>query len=225
MRDRLPPIRINAAAPHGVVEKLTKIAGESGSFNVVYHRDSPGNGDITVSLRFTRPSLHRDLGVHLVTRADKGKIAVEIRASEWAPDSFPSYETYSAAAVELVGPLLKAYNKAEGTRHRMTIISREKLEPKLPPWTGKLFRHFIDHANIPNLHHNDWRRFYEFVRASSPMLSADDVTFLLAKEGFPERAAIEISTVYSHLRDFMRPRDAAEIFERHALRQAFKDTV
>jgi hypothetical protein len=219
MRDHLPPIHIVAADPHSVVEKLAKIA-EFGAFNVVHDRGSPTTGDITVSLRFTRPSPHRDLGVHLVARVDERRIGVEIRATEWARDSFPSYETYSAAANELLGPLLTAYNKGGGRRLRMTIVPKEKLEPKLPPWSGKLFRHFIDHANIHNLHPNDWRRFYEFVRAR-PALSEDDLTFLLVKEGFSERAASEISNVYSHLREFMRPRNAAELFERYALRKAF----
>ena len=104
----------------------------------------------------------------------------------------------------------------------MKIVPKERLEPNLPAWCGTLFRHFIEHANIPNLHPNDWRQFYEFVRASSPALTADDVAVLLMKEGFQEQSAMEMSSVYSHLRDFMRSRDAREILELHALRQAFK---
>ena len=33
----------------------------------------------------------------------------------------------------VLGPLLATYNEVEGTRLRMTITSKDKLEPKLPP--------------------------------------------------------------------------------------------
>jgi hypothetical protein len=49
----------------------------------------------------------------------KGNVAVEIRAREWVPDDFPSYEAYCDAAKTLIRPLLKVYNREEHARARL----------------------------------------------------------------------------------------------------------
>ena len=48
------------------------------------------------------------------------------------------------------------------------------------------------------------------------------MAFLLVKEGFSEEFAIEIASIYSHLRDFMRRREAWEICEHVELRRKYK---
>ena len=222
MRDRLPAIRISSADPIGLAEKIATIATGSKAFAVVRHPDHSTPGDLIVALHPSQSSPHRDLSVHLVPQPQGRTVAVEVRAAEWGGGPSPSYETYRSTAEALLKPLLAAYNESEGTGLRMTITRKEGLEPKLPPWAGTLFRHFITHANIPNLHPHDWRQFYAFVRASPRALTADDVAFLLVKEGFPEESAVEIGSIYSHLRDFMHARDAWEIYEHVELRRKFK---
>jgi hypothetical protein len=203
--------------PRGFIEKLVDIARISRSFTARHHSTSEG---FTVSLRFIEPSPHSDLGVHLAFNAnDKSRIAIEIRAREWSPTDSPSYETYCAAATTMMKPLLARYNREERTRYRMRITPKQKLEPNLSPLSAKLFNHFITNANISNLHYRDWRRFYEFVRVSPPRLSESDVRFLLIKEGFSEQHALHIATIYNHLRDFKRPRDAAETIEQYHVRK------
>jgi hypothetical protein len=188
------------------------------------HPDEPTPGDLIVALHPKQSSPHGDFSVHLIARRNARTVAVEVRAAEWGGgrSNYPSYETYRSTAETLLKPLLAAYNEAEGTRLRMTTTPKKRLEPKLPPWGDTLFRHFIAHANIPNLHPHDWRRFYTFVRASSRALTANDVAFLLVKEGFPEESAMGIASIYSHLRDFMRASEAWETYERVELRCRFK---
>ena len=159
MRDRLPDIRISSADPTGLAEKIATIAADLKAFAVVRHPDHPTPGDLIVALHTGRPSPHGDLSVHLVAQPKARMVAVEVRAAEWGGGGSPSYETYRSTAETLLKPLLAAYKEAEGTRLRMTITRKDRLEPKLSPWGGTLFRHFITHANIPNLHPHDWRRF------------------------------------------------------------------
>lgn len=224
MRNFIPWIHITVANPRRFLERITDIATESGLFTA-HQYPNKANESFTLSLRFTGPSQHRGLLVHLVHNASaRTKVAIEIRASEWVPEISPSYETYREAADILMKPLLSVYNSKERTPYRMTITSKEKLEPVLPPASDRLFRNFILSANVANLHERDWRRFYAFVRSSRAKLSEDDLAFLLVKEGFSDRYAREIAVIYKHLKDFMRPRDAAEIFEQcHVRRKALPD--
>ena len=113
-------------------------------------------------------------------------------------------KTYVAEARTLIGPLLSVYNREVGTRHRLTIPAKRKLEPKLPPQSAKLFKRFTALANKSGLHPLDWRRFYEFVRDSRMRrpLPDEDMARLLIKEGFPEQYACDIAAVYSHLWEF-----------------------
>jgi hypothetical protein len=59
----------------------------------------------------------------------------------------------------------------------------------------------------------------------SAPLSECDVVFLLMKEGFSERCAREIANIYKHIRDFKRPRDAAEKYERYLVRKNTQATT
>src|SRR5580658_143517 len=222
MRARLPAIRISNTDPISLVEKIAEMASGQNAFSADRHPDHPTPGDLIVALHPAESSPHRDLSVHLVALPKARMVDVEIRAADWDGGGFPSYVMYRSAAEALLKPLLAAYSEAEGVRLRMSITSKERLEPKLPPWADTLFRHFIMHANIPNLHPTDWRRFYEFVRASPRALTTDDVAFRLVKEGFPEESAMRIAHIYNHLRDFMQVRNARETYELVELRRQFK---
>lgn len=209
MRDYLPPIRINVTGPlRRFVAKMADIAEKSGAFTVEQQFDTMGEkGFDVVNLRLTKLSLHKGLGGQLIVQPDaKGAVAVEIRALRWSPDDPPSYETYVAEAKALIDPLLSAYNCEAHTRHRMTVAAKEKLEPKLPSRSAKLFKRFTALANKSGLHPLDWRRFYEFVRDSRmrTQLPDEDIARLLIKEGFSEQYARHIAEVYGHLWEFKR---------------------
>lgn len=209
MRYRLPSIHIIVANSLRFLERMAAIAERSGAFSVTRRYDAPTSGDFAVSLSFTEPSLHKNGSVQLIIGTDiKVNIVVAIGTAD-----FPLYDTYCAAARAIVTPLLTVYNREEHTRYRMTIQSKEKLEPTLPPLRAKLFKYFTPTANRSNLHSSDWRRFYEFVRVCRANFSGCDLEYLLIKEGFSEPNARYIVEIYEHLRDFKRPRTPAEILE------------
>ncbi|WP_337287888.1 hypothetical protein [Candidatus Methylomirabilis sp.] len=188
---------------------MADIAEKSGSFTAERHCDALGQeGFDVVNLRFTKPSPHSGLGGQLIVRPDakNGTVEVEIRAERWSPNDPPSYETYCTAAKELIAPLLSSYNRQSHTRHRMTIFTKERLEPKLQPQSAKLFKRFTVLANTSSLHPLDWRRFYEFVRDSRSRLCEEDLARLLIKDGFPEQYAWHIAEIYGHLYEFKRLR-------------------
>jgi hypothetical protein len=207
MRDYLPPIHINVTdSLRGFLKKMANIAEKSGTFTVEQELDALGTvGFDVVNLRLIKSPQHRGLGGQLIVQPEaKNTVAVEIRAERWSPDDPPTYETYVAEARALIGPLLSVYNREVGTRHRMTVPAKRKLEPKLPPQSAKLFKRFAALANKSGLHPLDWRRFYEFVRDSRMRrpLPDEDMTRLLIKEGFPEQYACHIAWVYGHLCEF-----------------------
>lgn len=146
-----------------------------------------------------------DVGGQLISRADSKRISVEIRASRWMPDP-PTRDIYCAAAKELIGPLLTAYNRMNKTRYRLRIEKAIHAEPKLPPQAAKLFSTFATLANTSSLHPLDWQRFYEFVRYSRTEISEEDMAALLVKSGFEAPYAEHISGIYRHLWTFKRTR-------------------
>lgn len=206
MRDVLPPICINVTCCRSFLEKMAIIAENSGVFTVEKHFDALStDGFDVLNLRLIKSSLHKGLGGQLIVQPDiKGSVAVEIRAERWSPDDPPTYETYVAEARILIGPLLSTYNREIGTRHRMTVPLKSRLEPKLPPHSAKLFKRFVVLSNKSALHPLDWRRFYEFVRDSRMrrQLHGEDMARLLIKEGFSEQYAQHIANIYGHLCEF-----------------------
>lgn len=209
MRDYLPPIHIKIkGAPRRFLDRMAEIAGASGVFGVEKQYDALGEkGFDVVNLRFKKRSPHKGLGGQLIVQPDKKAfVAVEMRAQRWSPDDFLTYETYRTEAKALIAPLLRTYNREGGTRYRMYIPTREKLEPKLPPRCAKLFKRFAHLANKSALHPLDWRRFYEFVRdcRSRAPYSEEEMARLLIKEGFSETYATYIGEIYVHLRNFKR---------------------
>lgn len=207
MHDFLPPIHINVNGPlTEFLEEMAEIARKSGQFDVEIEHDALGIDGLSVTnFRVLKSKHHKGLGGQLIIQPDaKKEVAVEIRADRWSPQDPPAYETYVAEAKALIGPLLSEYNRSKGKRYRITIPAKEKLEPKLPPQSQRLFKRFTNLANRTGLHPLDWQRFYEFVRDSRMRkpLSEEDMAFLLKKEGFPEQHAREIAEIYSHLRNF-----------------------
>jgi hypothetical protein len=104
----------------------------------------------------------------------------------------------------------------------MTVTSKESLQPKLKGVSAKLFKAFTETANKSNLHPSDWWLFYEFVRACRTKLSADDLAFLLIKDGFSERSVLHIVDIFEHLRAFSRRRSEAEAHKYYNITMGWK---
>ncbi len=209
MDDYLPPIHIKInVPPRRFLNRMAKIAKTSGTFRVEKRYDALGQKSFdVVNLRYAGKSPHRNVGGQLIADSeDEGSIAVEMRAQRWSQADPPTYDTYSAAARDLITPLLHTYNSQSRTRHRMHIPAKEKLEPKLPSQCTKLFQQFTVLANKSALHPLDWTRFYKFVRNCRirTRLSEDEMARLLMKEGFSEEYAQRISGIYAHLCNFKR---------------------
>jgi hypothetical protein len=209
MDDYLPPIHIKVnIPPRRFLDRIAEIAGSSGTFRVEKHYDALGQkGFDILNLRYTRGSPHQNIGGQLIADPEENNsVTVEMRAQRWSPKDPPAYDTYTAAAKDLISPLLQTYNLQSRARHRMHIPAKEKLEPKLPPQCAKLFQRFAVLANKSVLHPLDWKRFYKFVRNCRIRLrtSEDEMTRLLMKEGFSEEYAQHISEIYVHLCDFKR---------------------
>lgn len=209
MRDRLPSIQIVVANPRGFLDSMAAIAGDFDFVTV--SRSAYGSSDkgFAVILRLigTSPYRNSSAALSIVARSE-----VNVHVVTGCTDS-PSYEIFCATAKAIIKPLLTVYNRKEHSRCRMKIASKERLEPKLTERQAKVFKYFTASANKSNLNHTDWRRFYEFVRVCRDSLSANDLAFLLVKDGFPEEYALHIVEIYEHLRDFMRPRSEAEAYD------------
>lgn len=207
MTEYLPPIRIRVAKPlREFLTRMADIAEKSEAFTVERHLGALGDANFDIiNFRSTKSSPHVGLGAQLISQPDaKNIVAVEVRAERWSPHDPPTYATYVAEARALIGPLLSKYNGEANTRHRMSIATMKRLEPKLPPQSEKLFKRFAVLANKSVLHPLDWGRFYEFVRNSRMRrpLYEDDMAHLLMKEGFSSRYAKHIANVYFHLCGF-----------------------
>lgn len=204
----LPSIDIAVpGAPRPFLERIAKIAEASGSFKIERHYDALGTlGFDVLNLRYLKPSPHTKVGGQLIARSEiKGRIVVEMRAQAWCPDPL-TYDSYCSAARSVIGPLLIAYNREVGTKHRLRIQNPRQLEAKLPPRSAQLFKTFAVLANTSSLHPLDWQRFYDFVRASRNQLYEEELSRLLVKEGFSRSYADRIAEIYSHLCEFKRSR-------------------
>jgi hypothetical protein len=204
MRERLPSIHIAVANPLRFLGGIAQIAETLTSLKI----ERSAGKESTVTLRLVEQSPYMNCSAHLIIdTSTKIYVAVGIAGEDF------SYENYWAAAQAIINPLLAIYNLKEHTRHRMTVTPKEKLQPKLPPVSAKLFEYFTAPANKSNLSLSDWRRFYEFVRGCRANLSSADLKFLLIKDGFSAECACHIVDIYEHLLDFNRPRSGAEAYE------------
>ena len=206
MSERLPNIDIAVRQrPQDAVLAFAEAARTVGNFGVEIVPSFTGvEGDDIANVRLLTPSVHRDLGIQFISlKETRGRVSVEVRASQWEPDFMPTYEAYCEAAKQLAGPILRAYNAANSSRCRLRIETRASMVPKLPQASEKSFNRFAALANRTGLHPLDWRRFYAFVLHSrSRPLSEDGMTMLLTSKGFPREYAAKIATVYGHLCEF-----------------------
>ncbi len=215
MRDPLPAIHINSKNPLDFLEKIGEIARHSRNF--LMERVTLDRAH-AVNLRYLGVSAHKSLGAQFICfDVALNRVAVEMRADDWYPDDFPTYDIYVSSAKLLTNPLLAKYNKNEKTRYRLSIETKEKLEPNLPPLSLKYFEHFTKCANKTMLHPLDWGRFYEFVRNDRTNSSEIDMRYLLIKEGFSFEKAEHIADIYRHLCKFKRKRTAYEVIQKFHL--------
>ena len=208
MIERLPRISINIKTSHGnVVSQLYFIANDNQDFNAELHTDVGGKDCDILSLHPNFSTPHEGLLASLIFTPDSiTRLDVEIAAKSWSPDP-PTYDSYVEAANQLLKPLLSLYNKKFGRRIRLTIQSKESLQPRLPPRALKAFNLFTLAANKRALHPLDWKRFYTFIYFCSLRninVTRDDVKRLLLSSGFDSDYSDRLAEIYDHGIDLLR---------------------
>ena len=206
LQERLPNIYIAVDEPLQFLKRIADICENLGSLSVARNDAGFTSHRFTVRLAFIDASRSCGNSVQLFS-VDNNKVTVALTIDK---DEHRTYEYYTKLAKDIIKPPLKLYNLQAHTRCRLTITPKNKLQPKLPPATAKLFAYFVNGANTSALHDTDWRRFYEFVRASRRNVSSCDLTYLLVEAGFSEEYAWHVTNIYEHLCAFMRPRTIAE---------------
>ncbi|RCV88344.1 hypothetical protein [Billgrantia montanilacus] len=205
----LPPIKIKAdCLPRDFVHRLNKMVASLGSYTPRYEKDFMGESGFDIlNLEYTGNTQYKDFIVQFIcVPNDAEYVSFEVRASRWVPNDPPTYDEYVKVASEHGKRILSEYNKAHSSRRRLSIPSKEKLEPKLSPMCDALFSRFVNLANKQALHPLDWNRFYEFVTycKNRRKYSGEDIARLLQKEGFSAQYSEYIGSVYRHLCEFKR---------------------
>lgn len=208
MEDLVPSVKLKADVdPREFLARIEAIAGEQGRYEI-YRDNAPEveGGWELLGLRVKGKATHKGLSGQLVaTPIGNPTLLVKVLAAQWSPDL--SYQTYVAAVHEVFDPLVQEYNRRFRARRRLSIPTRESLEPTLPPKAGEAFHTFVALANKSALHPLDWRRFYQFVRVchnGRARATASDIKRLLVKAGFDESYAEEIANVYEHGRNMAK---------------------
>lgn len=208
MADSLPAIDIKVSVePSLFLARIRAIGEDSARFRIEHVDDRAGGTRLEVlNFRLTGESLHEDHGFQLIAREEKaGRIQVEMRARRWTPDP-PTRAVYEQSARDLVQPLLKAYNRSFGTRHRLRIAAREEKPFKMSRITQTLLSRFTTLANTRSLHPYDWRRFYLLVREARQEIPDHILRARLEEAGFTPEKARELARLYAHLWEFKRLR-------------------
>ncbi len=208
MAEALPAIDIRVStAPPLFLERMIAIGRETGRFTIEHVDDSAGGTRMEIgNFRLTTASPHRDHGFQLIVREEKSdRVRVELRAQRWSPEP-PARAAYEEAAHDLVGTLLKRYNRSFGTRHRLRIGVREGRPFKLSQRTRTLLHRFVTLANTRSLHPFDWHRFYALVREGRQEIPGHILRDELERAGFPPEQARELAQLYAHLWEFKRLR-------------------
>ena len=112
-------------------------------------------------------------------------VRLQIIASRWQPE-WPTYQVVRDAANRLFLPVIREYNRRNGTRYRVKIEAHVDTLPKLSPAGQKAFNEFANGANLQCLHPFDWQRFYRFVRvcyATKNDPYESDVAYFLRNAG------------------------------------------
>lgn len=202
----LPDIYIAVPGdPRAVLEEIARLAEADVLLTVEQHFDALGDvGWHVVSIHSSRPSEHQGLGGQMISRPDlPSRIEVEMRAFRWAPDP-PTRDAYVSAARALFVPLLRAYNRAYRSRHRLCVELARKPGARVPPATQALLDRFAILANLDSLHPLDWGRFYRFVKESKRELPMEAVRVLLIERGFARDRAHVLAELYRHLWAYKR---------------------
>ena len=211
MNDLLPSASISVRnSPQDFMNQMADIAEQSKNFKVERRFDYELMLNLDIVDFF--PQFHvphqEFLGQLIYIPKYKQKVAVEVRANRWAADQL-TYDVYVSALHTIFNSLLRQYNKTFQQRYRLSVKSKEDLEPTLPPNANSAFTAFARLANRGSLHPLDWDRFYRFVyvcHATHVNPSQDNLVRLLVKERFDEEYAERIASIFGHLIDFARLR-------------------
>lgn len=208
MSERLPAIDIAVSgAPAAFLDGMAELGEASALFDVDRHRDgAAGVGFYGVNFRLKEDGLHRELSFQLLLFPPVGsRVQLEVRARRWNPDP-PTRQVYCEAARSLVGPLLRAFNRAHGARYRLRIEPAGAGEFRLSARTASLLDSFSSSANTASLHPLDWGRFYRLVSEGRQELPEAVLRSRLIQAGFSPQAADRLADVYRHLWAFKRLR-------------------
>jgi len=202
----LPDIYVSMRGdPRAVLGAMACLAEADVLLTVEQHFDALGQvGWHVVNIHSSRPSEHQGLGGQIISRPDlPNRIMVEMRAFRWVPDP-PSRDAYVSAARALFVPLLRAYNRAYRSRHRLCVDPARKYGARVPPATRALLDRFAILANPISIHPLDWGRFYRFVKESRRELPMEAVRVLLIEHGFARDRAHVLAELYRHLWAYKR---------------------
>jgi hypothetical protein len=205
MRDLLPSASINIRNdPREFLNQLADLADASNKLSAEKLFDfEPGLRMDIVNLIPKFQVIHEELfGQFIYIPEYKQTVSIEVRARRWMPKDPPTYETYSQAIHLMFDMLISAYNKKFSSRYRISVASKESLEPKLPPKAKAAFKEFTTLANKRMLHPLDWKRFYVFAyicHATHTNPNEEDITRLLIEDGFENEYAANIASVFFHL--------------------------
>lgn len=208
MADLLPAIDIKVSVePSLFLERMIAIGRQTGRFTIEHVDDRAGGTRMEIAnLRLSGDSPHEGHGFQLIARAEQpARIQVEMRAQHWSPEP-PTRAVYEQSARDLVGDLLKGYNRSFGTRHRLRIGAREARPFKLSQRTKTLLDRFTTLANTRALHPFDWRRFYQLVREGRQEMPGHVLCEKLELAGFASEKARELAQLYARLWEFKRLR-------------------
>lgn len=208
MAEALPAIDIKVSAkPSLFLERMIAIGRQSGQFAIEHVDDRASGTRLEVAnFRLSGDSPHEGHGFQLIARAEQpDRIQVEMRAQRWSPEP-PTRAVYEQSARELVGGLVKRYNRSFGTRHRLRIGAREGKPFKLSQRSTTLLDRFVILANTRALHPFDWRRFYLLVREGRQEIPEHVLREKLEQAGFGAKKAHELAQLYAHLWEFKRLR-------------------
>lgn len=121
-----------------------------------------------------------------------------MRAQRWSHEP-PTRTVYEQSARDLVGELVKRYNRSFGTRHRLRIGTRETRPFKLSQRSKTLLDRFATLANTRDLHPFDWRRFYQHIREGRQEIPEHVLREQLERAGFAPDKADELAQLHAHL--------------------------
>lgn len=206
MPDLFPDIDIAIKVePALFLERMMMLGERAARFTIEHHVDTLGGHRIdVVNFRLQEESVHEGHGFQLIARDENPKrVAVEIRAQRWQPDP-PTRAVYEQSARDLLAPLLREYNRAYGTRHRLRIRSASGKGFRMSDRTRTLLGRFTILANTASLHPLDWRRFYQLVREGRQQIPGHILQEHLEKANFPLETARQLTDLYYHLTEYKR---------------------